>query len=332
MGRFIDKVKIKVKAGNGGNGCVAFRREKFVPKGGPSGGDGGKGGDVVLMADEGMNTLLDFRYKSYFKAEDGKHGQGDKKAGRKGRDLIIKVPVGTVVRDALTGKTIADLIKHGEKVIVARGGKGGRGNAAFATPTRQAPDFAEPGQKGEEKEIELELKLIADVGIIGLPNAGKSTLISVISSAKPKVANYPFTTLTPVLGVVRVGDRTFVAADIPGLIEGAHEGKGLGHEFLRHIERTKLLLHLIDASEPYLDPLEAFKKINRELRLYSEKLSEKPQIVVLSKIDAADRKQLEKAERKLKALNLPVFKISAVTGEGVKDLLNFLANHPLIKS
>ena len=326
MAQFIDRAKIFVQGGAGGNGCVAFRREKFVPKGGPAGGDGGKGGDVVLVADRNVHTLLDFKYKRHYKAERGRHGEGNKRSGRSGEDLEIKVPVGTVVKDAETGEVLGDLTEHGQRLIVAKGGRGGRGNAAFATPTRRAPDFAEPGQPGEERWIELELKLLADVGLVGFPNAGKSTFLSRISKAKPEIADYPFTTLRPILGVAKVGDFSFVVADIPGLIEGAHQGKGLGHEFLRHIERTKLLLHLIDLTSPEMEPEEAFEKINRELSLYSPELTKKPQIVVGTKIDAlTDRSKLERLKRYFKEKGYPFFAVSAVTGEGMEELLNFVA-------
>ena len=326
MATFIDKAKIFVQGGRGGNGCVAFRREKFVPKGGPAGGDGGKGGDVILEADRNVHTLLDFKYKRQYKAERGRHGEGSKKTGRSGKDLIIKVPVGTVVKDAETGKILGDLTEHGQRLVVAKGGRGGRGNAAFATPTRQAPDFAEPGEPGEERWIELELKLLADVGLVGFPNAGKSTLLSRITAAKPEIADYPFTTLRPILGVAKVGDYSFVVADIPGLIEGAHAGKGLGHEFLRHVERTKLLLHLIDLTDPTRTPEEAFEKINQELKLYSEKLTQKPQIVVGTKIDAlTDRSKIEKLKEYFNKKGYPFFAISAVTGEGLNELMYFVA-------
>jgi len=326
MAQFIDRAKIFVQGGAGGNGCVAFRREKFVPKGGPAGGDGGKGGDVVLVADRNVHTLLDFKYKRHYKAERGRHGEGNKRSGRSGEDLEIKVPVGTVVKDAETGEVLGDLTEHGQRLVVAKGGRGGRGNAAFATPTRRAPDFAEPGQPGEERWIELELKVLADVGLVGFPNAGKSTFLSRISKAKPEIADYPFTTLRPILGVAKVGDFSFVVADIPGLIEGAHQGKGLGHEFLRHIERTKLLLHLIDLTSPEMEPEEAFEKINRELSLYSPELTKKPQIVVGTKIDAlTDRSKLERLKRYFKEKGYPFFAVSAVTGEGMEELLNFVA-------
>ena len=322
MATFIDKAKIFVQGGRGGNGCVAFRREKYVPKGGPAGGDGGKGGDVILEADRNVHTLLDFKYKRQYKAERGRHGEGSKKTGRSGKDLIIKVPVGTIVKDAETGEILGDLTEHGQRLTVAKGGKGGRGNAAFVTPTRQAPDFAEPGEPGEERWIELELKLLADVGLVGFPNAGKSTLLSRISAAKPEIADYPFTTLRPILGVAKVGDFSFVVADIPGLIEGAHKGKGLGHEFLRHVERTKLLLHLIDLTDLTRTPQEAFEKINRELKLYSPKLAEKPQIVVGTKIDALqDKTIVNKLKNYFESKGYPFYPISAVTGEGVSKLM-----------
>jgi len=326
MRGFIDKAKIYVKGGDGGNGCVAFRREKFVPKGGPSGGDGGKGGDVVLVADRNVHTLLDFKYRRHYRAENGKHGEGNKRTGQSGKDLIIKVPVGTVVKDAETGKVIGELTEHGQRLVVARGGRGGRGNAAFATPTRQAPDFAKPGQPGEERWIELELKLLADVGLIGFPNAGKSTFISRVTAAKPEIADYPFTTLRPILGVAKVGDFSFVIADIPGLIEGAHKGRGLGHEFLRHVERTKVLLHLIDLSDNTRDPKEAFEVINKELKLYSPELLEKPQIVVGTKIDALqNRDVIEKLKSYFESKGYPFFAVSAVTGEGIDELMKYVA-------
>jgi len=327
MAQFIDRAKIYVQGGAGGNGCVAFRREKFVPKGGPAGGDGGKGGDVVLVADRNVHTLLDFKYKRHYKAERGRHGEGNKRSGRSGENLEIKVPVGTVVKDAETGEVLGDLTEHGQRLVVAKGGRGGRGNAAFATPTRRAPDFAEPGQPGEERWIELELKLLADVGLVGFPNAGKSTFLSRISKAKPEIADYPFTTLRPILGVAKVGDFSFVVADIPGLIEGAHQGKGLGHEFLRHIERTKLLLHLIDLTNPEMEPEEAFEKINRELSLYSPELTKKPQIVVGTKIDAlVDRSKVERLKKYFKEKGYPFFAVSAVSGEGMEELLNYVAS------
>lgn len=324
---FIDKAKIYVKAGDGGNGCVAFHREKFVPMGGPSGGNGGKGGDVIIVADSKLQTLMDFKYKRHYKAEKGQNGQGGNKTGKDGKDLYIKVPVGTVVKDAQTGEILADLVEEGQSVIVAKGGKGGKGNAAFKTATNQAPTNAEPGEKGEERWIELELKLIADVGIIGFPNAGKSTLISVLSKARPKIADYPFTTLTPVLGVIEfdIGDY-LILADIPGLIEGASKGAGLGHEFLRHIERTKYLIHLIDVSDfRERDPIEAFKIINKELKEYSPKLLEKPQIVVANKIDAlSDKSLIDKLKDYFTKEGYKFFAVSLITKEGLDELINEL--------
>ncbi len=321
--KFIDKAKIYVKGGDGGNGCVAFRREKFVPLGGPAGGNGGKGGDVILEASDRLSTLLDFKYKKHFKAERGQHGSGSNKHGRKGKDLIIKVPVGTIVKDAETGEIIADLVKDGQRVVVARGGRGGRGNAAFKTATRQTPDFAEEGEKGEERWIELELKLLADIGIIGFPNAGKSTLISVLSHAKPKIADYPFTTLSPVLGVMELDrGRSVVLADIPGLIEGASKGEGLGHEFLRHIERTKALIHLIDISDfREREPEEAFEIINKELKEYSPELLKKPQIVVGNKIDLlTDKSLIDRLKKYFESKGYPFVAVSLATKENVDEL------------
>ena len=323
---FVDNVELIVHSGKGGAGCVSFWTEKFVIKGGPDGGDGGDGGDVILVADPQIHTLYDFYYRVHFRAENGKPGMGKNMKGRDGEDLILKVPVGTVVKDAETGEVLGDLKEHGQKLVVAKGGRGGRGNAAFATPTRRAPDFAEPGEPGEERWIELELKLLADVGLVGLPNAGKSTLLSRISSAKPEIADYPFTTLKPILGVTKVGDFSFVVADIPGLIEGAHKGKGLGHEFLRHIERTKIILHLIDLTDPTVSPEEAFEKISRELALYSEELVKKPRIVVGTKIDAlADRSVIPKLKNYFESKGFPFFAISAVSGENLRELLQFTA-------
>lgn len=321
---FVDKVKLYVKAGDGGDGAVAFLREKFRPKGGPAGGDGGKGGDVIFVATKNKHTLYDLKFKKHLKAENGKPGGGKKKHGRKGKDLIVEVPVGTVVKDAQTGKIIADLTEDGQRAIIAKGGKGGLGNAHFATPTRQAPRFATKGQKGEEKWVILELKSIADVGLVGFPNAGKSTLINRLSNAKAEVAPYPFTTLKPNLGVVGFDDfYSFVVADIPGLIEGAHKGKGLGHEFLRHIERTKVLVYVLDVSDfRDRDPLEAFEILRNELKEYSPELLKKPQIVVLNKIDALSNKEFLEQLKKVfrEKYQLPVFAISALTGEGLKEL------------
>ena len=321
--KFVDKAKIHVKAGDGGNGCVAWRREKFVPLGGPAGGNGGKGGDVILKADSRLQTLMDFKHKIHFKAERGQHGSGSNKHGKAGEDLIIKVPVGTVVKDAETGEIIADLTKEGQEVVVAKGGKGGKGNAAFKTSTNQAPDYAEEGEKGEEKWIELELKLLADVGIIGFPNAGKSTLISVLSNAKPKIADYPFTTLSPVLGVVKLDiGKSLVLADIPGLIEGASQGAGLGHEFLRHIERTKFLLHVIDISDfREREPLEAFEIINKEMEQYSPELTKKPQIVVGNKIDIlSDKEEIDRLKKAFKEKGYKFIPVSLATKEGIDEL------------
>lgn len=283
---FIDSAKIHIKAGDGGNGVISFRREKYVPKGGPDGGDGGNGGSVYIVADRNLATLLDFRYAHHYKAERGAHGQGSRKSGLSGKDVIIKVPCGTLVKDAETGQVIADLIEHGAKALVAKGGKGGRGNQHFATPTNRAPRYAEPGQPGEERTLELELKLLADVGLVGFPNAGKSTLISVLSSAKPKVADYPFTTLEPNLGIVRYQEyKSFVMADIPGIIEGASEGKGLGLKFLKHIERTKVLAILLPANSADLKG--EYKILTTELKKFSPILAEKPKVVVISKMDIA---------------------------------------------
>ncbi|ACL70159.1 GTPase ObgE [Halothermothrix orenii] len=323
---FVDEVEIKVKGGQGGNGVVSFRREKFEPMGGPDGGDGGDGGNVILRVDEGLNTLADFRYQRHYEAERGYHGSGKNKHGRSGEDLVLKVPPGTVVYDADTDELLADLTEDGEEYIVAHGGKGGRGNARFKKSTRKAPRFAEKGEPGEERSIRLELKLVADVGLIGFPNVGKSTLISVVSEARPKIANYHFTTLKPNLGVVALSEyKSFVMADIPGLIEGAHQGVGLGDEFLRHIERTRLLIHIIDISGiEGRDPLEDFKTINRELEKFNEKLSSRPQIVALNKIDLPGaRENVERVQPVLEEKGYKVFPISAATKEGVKELIYY---------
>ena len=326
MARFIDEAIIHVKAGDGGNGCVSFRREKYVPKGGPDGGDGGKGGDVYLVATSSKHTLLDFHYRRIFRAERGQHGRGKNQHGRSGKDLLIPVPVGTVVKDALTGEVLADLAEDGQKWLAARGGRGGRGNARFATPTNQAPRFAEDGEKGEERDLKLELKLLADVGIVGFPNAGKSTLISVISDAKPKIADYPFTTLVPQLGVVGVGtDRSFVVADIPGLIEGAHQGAGLGIQFLKHIERTRVLIHLIDITSIELDdPFRPYQIIREELKNFNPDLVKKPEVVALNKIDLIqDQNHVKKLVALYqKQLGVPTFAISALTRKGVSALIH----------
>ncbi len=319
--KFVDEAIIAVQSGDGGSGCVSFRREKFIERGGPDGGDGGKGGDVVFKTTSQKRTLYQFRYKKNFKAQKGRHGQGKQKHGKGGKDLIIEIPPGTVLFDLDTGEVLKDFTQPGESFLVAKGGRGGQGNKKFTTSTNRAPRFAQPGEPGENKNLKLELKLLADVGIIGFPNAGKSTLISVISSARPKVGNYPFTTLTPNLGVVQTdwGD-SFVVADIPGLIEGAHTGVGLGISFLRHIERTTLLVHLIDTASIDTDaPLASYEAINRELALYSEKLATKRQIVVLNKLDLTGTK--EKAEIFQAALKeKEVVLISAISGKGTKKL------------
>jgi GTP-binding protein len=321
---FIDYAEIEVKAGDGGNGAVAFRREKYVPKGGPSGGNGGNGGSVYLIADENLSTLLDFKYKRKYIAGKGQPGGSSLKDGKNGDDVVIKVPVGTIVKDAETGKILFDLSQNGQKVLIAKGGKGGKGNSNFATPTRRTPRFAEPGKPGEEKSIILELKLIADVGLVGFPNAGKSTLISTISAAKPKIADYPFTTLEPVLGIVQYKDfRSFTVADIPGIIEGAHQGKGLGIKFLRHIERTKILLFLIDITSD--DYQRDFDILYNELKKYSRKLVEKKILVALSKADLLSDSQLKKMKKvKFKKVDEPALIISAVSGYGIENLIDTL--------
>ena len=326
---FTDYVKIIAKAGNGGNGAISFRREKYVAAGGPDGGDGGKGGDIYFEVDPDSNTLIDFRYNKKFKAENGKNGEGAHKYGKSGEDLYIKVPVGTIVRDATTNRVMADLSEKGQKELILKGGRGGKGNSHFATSTRQAPRFAQDGEKGEEKELILELKLLADVGLIGFPNVGKSTFLSMTTSATPKIADYHFTTLEPNLGVVKTeyGD-SFVIADIPGIIEGASEGTGLGLQFLRHIERTRLLLHVIDVSgSEGRNPVQDFYTINEELKKYSEKLSKRKQIVVANKIDAMQDENLYKElEKVAKENDMEIFKISAATGEGVSDLIKHVAS------
>lgn len=322
--QFLDKTKIRIVSGRGGNGMVAWRREKFVDKGGPAGGDGGKGGDVYLIADENMSTLMDFKYKSVFKAQSGENGGIKNCHGHWAKDLFIKVPIGTVVKDVKTGNIIADLTQHEQKVLVAKGGRGGRGNARFATSQKRAPQFCEPGEPPIERELILELKLIADVGLLGMPNAGKSTFISRISSAKPKIADYPFTTLIPNLGVVRKhsGDG-YVVADIPGLIEGASDGVGLGHDFLRHVERCRFLVHIVDITEE--NPIENYEKINLELEKHSEKLANLYQIIALNKIDSVDEEKKQELYNEFKNRSKDVFLISAVTGENLEDLLNFMS-------
>ncbi|HEX3941777.1 MAG TPA: GTPase ObgE [Acidobacteriaceae bacterium] len=323
---FIDEARIRVKAGNGGDGCVAFRREKFVPRGGPSGGDGGRGGDVIMESSERHNTLVHFRFNPEHKAERGRHGEGSNCTGREGESSVLKVPVGTTLYDEETGELVHDFSHPDERLVVAKGGRGGRGNQHFATPTHQAPRESESGRPGEERHYRLELKLLADVGLVGYPNAGKSTLISRVSAAKPKIADYPFTTLEPNLGVVSIGEapheESYVVADIPGLIEGAHLGAGLGVEFLRHIERTRVLAHLVDVSDGSgrPDPTADYRVILGELESFGHGLAQKPTIVVASKIDAANPEKLKKLKAMAKRRKLPFYAISAVTGEGVEAL------------
>lgn len=325
---FVDQVKIFVKAGDGGRGCISFRREKYVPRGGPNGGDGGKGGDIIIKSTEDLNTLIDLKYHLHYSANKGEHGKGKNKHGKDGPDVIIYVPVGTVIKDFKTGEILSDLIEEGMEVMPAKGGRGGKGNAFFATSTRQAPKFAQPGEEGGERWLLLELKLIADIGLIGMPNAGKSTLISVISSARPKIADYPFTTLAPVLGVVRYGEfKSFVVADIPGLIEGAHKGIGLGSQFLRHVERTSILVHLVDVSEGSPgDPVDNFNALNRELSLYNPSLIERHQVVAPNKIDIVGKgDKLFRLKDFCEREGYKVFPISAITREGIEDLLSYLS-------
>jgi GTP-binding protein len=323
---FVDKAKIYVKAGDGGDGIVAFRREKYVPEGGPAGGDGGKGGDVIFRVDEGLRTLMDFRYQRHFKADRGIKGRNKSMHGANADDMIVRVPPGTVVIDEDKGEIVADLVRHGQEVIVAHGGRGGRGNTRFVTANNTAPEIAENGEDGEERNIVLELKVMADVGLVGFPSVGKSTLLSVVSAATPKIAAYHFTTLTPNLGVVDVSEgRSFVMADLPGLIEGAHEGVGLGHEFLRHVERTRLIVHVVDMSAvDGRDPYEDFLKINEEIKLYNAKLEQRPQIVVANKMDMPDSEENLKLFREQLAEDgreLTIYPISALTREGVQELL-----------
>ncbi len=323
---FIDEAKIRVKAGDGGNGCMAFRREKFVPRGGPSGGDGGRGGDIWMESSERHNTLVHFRFNPEYTAERGRHGEGSKKTGRDGEGIVLKVPVGTIVYDEDTGEVVHDFSRSDERVVIARGGRGGRGNAQFATSTHQAPREHEEGRPGEERNFRLELKLLADVGIVGYPNVGKSTLISRISAARPKVADYPFTTLEPNLGVVLVGDKgkeeSFVVADIPGLIEGAHKGSGLGTQFLKHIERTRLLVHLVDVSDSSgrTDVIKDVDVILGELESFGADLEKKPTLMVASKIDVANPEKLKKLKQWATRRKLKLYPISAVTGEGIDKL------------
>ena len=329
---FIDEAKIRVKAGDGGNGCMAFRREKFVPRGGPSGGDGGKGGDVIMESSERHNTLVHFRFNPEYKAQRGRHGEGSNKTGREGIDVLLKVPVGTIVYDDETGEKVFDFSGPDQRIVIARGGRGGRGNARFATSVHQAPREHEPGRPGEEHTYRLELKLLADVGLVGYPNVGKSTLISRISAARPKIADYPFTTLEPNLGVVVVGEAkdevSFVVADIPGLIEGAHSGAGLGTQFLRHIERTRLLVHLVDVSDSSgrTDVTNDAEVIIGELGSFGAHLEEKPMIMVASKIDVANKDKVAKLKRYCKKQKVELYEISAVTGKGIEELKYAMAD------
>jgi GTP-binding protein len=322
--QFIDEVKIWIKGGDGGRGCVSFRRERFVPRGGPDGGDGGKGGDITLMATEGLSTLLDLRYQQRYRAANGAHGKGKDQTGKSGDDLIIPVPVGSVVKDAETGEVLRDLAVAQERFLAAAGGRGGRGNARFATPTRQVPRFAESGEKGQQRWLKLELKLLADVGLIGHPNVGKSTLLRRVSAARPKVADYPFTTLVPHLGVVSYGElKAFVMADIPGLIAGAHKGTGLGSRFLRHVERTRLLVHILDISaDPQGDLWRHYEEVNEELGLFHPSLLEKPQLVVLNKTDLpAVRERIRSIKDAFQQKGVELYSISALTGEGVDEMI-----------
>ncbi|MBO9130495.1 GTPase ObgE [Bacillus sp. 165] len=320
---FVDQVRVYVKGGDGGNGMVAFRREKYVPKGGPAGGDGGKGGDVVFVVDEGLRTLMDFRYQRHFKATRGEHGMSKSQHGKNAEDMLVKVPPGTVVIDDDTQQIIADLVTHGQRAVIAKGGRGGRGNCRFATPANPAPEIAENGEPGKERNVTLELKVLADVGLVGFPSVGKSTLLSVVSAARPKIAEYHFTTIVPNLGVVETEDnRGFVMADLPGLIEGAHEGVGLGHQFLRHIERTRVIVHVIDMSGMEgRDPYEDYLTINRELKEYNLRLTERPQIIVANKMDMPDAQENLRIFKEKLEQNTKVFPISAVTREGLRDLL-----------
>lgn len=325
---FVDQVKIYVKAGNGGDGMVAFRREKFVPNGGPAGGDGGKGADVVFVVDEGLRTLVDFRFKRIFKAEHGEHGMSKSMHGRGAEDLVVKVPQGTIVKDIDTGEIIADLVAHGQRAVIAKAGRGGRGNKRFATPANPAPELSENGEPGQERNVQLELKVLADVGLVGFPSVGKSTLLSVVSAARPKIAAYHFTTIVPNLGMVDAGDgRSFVMADLPGLIEGASQGVGLGHQFLRHIERTRVIVHVIDMSgSEGRVPYEDYMAINNELEQYNLRLMERPQIIVANKMDMPEAEENLKEFKTKIAEDIPVFPISAVTKTGFRELLLAIAD------
>lgn len=328
--QFVDEVRMFVRSGDGGAGCVSFRREKFIPYGGPNGGDGGDGGDVFVEATKTISTLLDLKQRPHQKAERGRHGMGKDRHGASGEDLIIRVPVGTLLKNDETGELIADLTVDGERVLLLKGGRGGQGNARFATSTNRVPRFAQPGEPGTECRLKLELKLMADVGLLGFPSVGKSSLITKISAARPKIADYPFTTLKPHLGVVAYKNfRSFVVADIPGIIEGAHEGAGLGHRFLRHVERTRLLLHMLDPCRTHdSDPINDYEVLNRELVLFCEELSQRPQIVVVNKTDLPDvRALLPIIEEYFSGRDIPVFPVSAVTGEGIPALLDEIARH-----
>lgn len=323
---FLDEVRIHVQSGRGGDGSASFRREKFVPKGGPDGGDGGNGGSVVLVADEHLNTLVDYRSRRQYKAQPGTQGGGVRKSGKSAPDVVLKVPIGTIVYEGDAETPLFDLVLDGQKVVVARGGRGGRGNTHFVTSVRQAPHFAERGEPGESRDLRLELKLLADVGLTGFPNVGKSTLVSRISAARPKIADYPFTTLIPNLGVVKVGEESFVVADIPGIIEGASEGAGLGHRFLRHVERTRLLVHLLDVSGTTgRDPLEDYAVLNRELAAYSQRLADLPRIVALNKVDVTGAREIAASVRAALPDDVRAFDLSAATGEGVRELVYHLA-------
>lgn len=326
MSMFVDQVKIYVKGGDGGNGAVSFRREKYVPLGGPAGGDGGRGGDVVFVVDEGLRTLVDFRYQRHFKAPRGENGRNKSMHGAGAEDMIVRVPPGTVVYDTDTGEVIADLTTHGQRAVIAKGGRGGRGNIRFATSANPAPEIAENGEPGQERNVTLELKLLADVGLVGYPSVGKSTLLSVVTAARPKIAAYHFTTLTPNLGVVDLGERSFVLADLPGLIEGAHEGVGLGHQFLRHVERTRIIVHVIDmAGTEGRDPYEDYLRIHEELKLYNAKLEERPQVIAANKMDLPEAEE-HLAKFKTHLPDVPVYPISAVTRQGVNELMYALAD------
>ncbi|ERN54977.1 GTPase ObgE [Alkalihalophilus marmarensis] len=325
---FVDKVKVYVKGGDGGNGMVAYRREKYVPDGGPAGGDGGKGASVVFEVEEGLRTLMDFRYQRHFKAPRGEHGRSKSQHGKNSPDMVVKVPPGTTVLDDQTGQVIADLTEHGQRAVIAKGGRGGRGNTRFATPVNPAPEIAENGEPGQERDVVLELKVLADVGLVGFPSVGKSTLLSVVSAAKPKIADYHFTTITPNLGVVETEDhRSFVMADLPGLIEGAHQGVGLGHQFLRHIERTRVIVHMIDMSAlEGRDPYEDYLKINEELKQYNMRLLERPQLIVANKMDMPDSEENLKIFKEKMEDDVEIFPISTVTRQGLRDLLLTIAD------